>query len=302
MRFESADFKVGLLVLASLAAVVTGVLWLRPKTEEGPRLYVVYDELLGLTDNSPVTLSGFEVGRVEAVEPLFKPGRGLQFRIRLRVIPRFARGDTLLLPRGTRAVLTPPALPVRGFVQGEITLVPPPDSLATADRLLMSGDQLPGEVASTMLADMQKFTQKATPELEATLEKARALMDALVETSTQTARLARASSTLLDSSATQVPRIMAQVERSLGTTDSILHDVKATTPGMKPLLDSVQVLMNESKDMARRANGMMEGWQPSLDRIIRNADTMSVYLNAFTKEVTRKPWKVLTGVKPRKEE
>lgn len=298
MKFESADLKVGTLVLVAIGIAVGGLFWLRPKEERGLVLYTRYERLDGLAEQSDVEMDGFAIGKVDRVEPVPLPRGGLTFRVTMRIDPRFARGDTLFIPAEARARLQPPAIPVKsGFVSGSIVLdLPSRDSLS--GRLLHTGDSLPAATTGSMLADVQKLAREITPQVTQTLTQARELMKVLVRTSTAAAELAEASIGLMDSTKRQVPALLSQVQGSLRVTDSILRDVQRTTPALKPLLDSVQVLVNASKSAATTANGMMTDWRPRLDRIVANSDTISGLLTTFSKEVTRRPWKVITGVKP----
>jgi len=74
-----------------------------------------------------------------------------------------------------------------------------------------------------------------------------------------------------------------------------LHSV---TPATVATLDSVRALLGDSRIAMARATEFLDNNEPQLTSTIANLDQASAVLNNLLREVSRRPIKAITGVKP----
>ncbi len=72
----SREVKIGFVVLVTLAIAVWGYNWLKGNNilTKSRNYYAVYNNVGGLTPNSPVVVNGFQVGQVSDIHLMDKPG------------------------------------------------------------------------------------------------------------------------------------------------------------------------------------------------------------------------------------
>ncbi len=289
MKWEPSDLIVGSVLLAAVAILVGVLVWISPTgAKHSFPVYAHFERVDGIAEKSPVQLGGFTVGRVEAIEPQVTPEGSLTFRLRLNVTRRFASGDILVLPEGTVARLVPPPVPVGpGVIALELPAVP--------GAALSAGAVIPGIRSVSMLEQAQTLTESMGAELLQTVAGTRVLLDSLSHT------VALANSTL-DIAHVALPTIVRTVEADLTAVRALTHDLQlhlgAMLPAAAASLDSVNVLVDDSRRLVRDLSVQFRAHEPTLETMIANLDSTTLLLHHFVRQVTRQPWRAVTGVRP----
>ncbi|MGH7671289.1 MAG: MlaD family protein [Gemmatimonadales bacterium] len=278
------DFYVGLLIVAAIALLVGALIATSGWGERRYDLYLRVASAEGLSQDTRAFVQGLEVGRVRSVSPRVDSVTGtISFVARLSVAQAFADGSSLRLPLGTRAEINAsnplaPAhislqLPDTRGARGARPFLEPGDTIAMGrraspmDKMAEVADALSQRVQETVrqatrtLVRVQATLHDVTPDLESTLGSVATTMgrvDSLVE------RLHRAG--LGDSIAITV----ARTNRLLVRLDSLAGEAR--------------LLTGENREDLRET--------------VTNLTQVSRQLNHFVDQMSRRPYRMLTGVKP----
>lgn len=288
MKWESSDFTVGAVVVAAVVILLGSFLWLSPAVAGNTYpLYTEFDRIDGVNAQSNVVLRGYAVGRVGAIEPRVTEEGNLRFRVQLDIDAQLASGDSLLLPEGTVARLVPP--PVIGA--GYILLETPGHRGGT----LAPGSTIPGSRNTAVIEQVQGMTDNVSGEIISTLTVARSLMDSV------TAAVGTANRALSET-ATLFPPLVDDLHQQLDATAALTADIQrqvnALSPAALATIDSVSALLSDSRALVGRLHGTVTASQPEIASILAHLDTTSILLTHFMREVSEKPLRVLSGVKP----
>jgi ABC-type transporter Mla subunit MlaD len=276
------DFYVGLLIVVAIALVVGALI---ATSGWGERRYDVYLRVAnaeGISPDTKALVQGLEVGRVRSISPAVDSVSGtISFVARLSVAEKFADGSSLRLPRGTRAELdasTPLAPPhinllLPDTVGARRLFVEPGDTLRMSRR--GSAMDKMAEVADELSQRVQEMVRQATQTLVRVQATVRDVTPNIEST--------------LTSVATAMARVDTLVERMhrAGLSDSIA----ATVAGTNRLLVRLDSL-------ARDAAALTSENRADLRSTVMNLTEASRQLNHFVDQMSRRPYRALTGVKP----
>ena len=277
------DFYVGLLIVAAIALVVGALIATSGWGERRYDLYLRVASAEGISQDTKAQVQGLEVARVRSISPTVDSLSGtISFVVRLSVLERFADGSSLRLPIGTRAE-----------VDASTPLVPPhinlrlPDSLVARRRVFLNpGDTIAAsrrgspmdrvaEVADEMSQRVQTLVRQATLTLERVQTTLRDVTPDLQST------LGNVATTM-----GRVDSLVGQVSRA-GIADSIIATV-TTTRTLVARLDS----------LARDAHALTTENRDDLRETVTNLAELSRQMNHFVDQMSRRPYRMLTGVKP----
>jgi len=273
---------VGLLIVVTIAVVVGALI---ATSGWGERRYDVYLRVAnaeGISPDTKALVQGLEVGRVRSISPTVDSTSGtISFVARLSVAEKFADGSSLRLPRGTRAEVdaSTPLAPAH------INLLLP-DTLGARRLFVEPGDTIRmsrrgsamdkmAEVADVLSQRVQEMVRQATQTLARVQSTIRDVAPNLEST--------------LSSVATAMGRVDSLVERlhRAGLSDSIA----ATVAGTNRLLVRLDSL-------ARDASALTSENRADLRATVVNLTEASRQLNHFVDQMSRRPYRALTGVKP----
>ena len=74
--------------------------------------------------------------------------------------------------------------------------------------------------------------------------------------------------------------------------------MNAIGPAALATMDSVTYLLADSRRLVRDLHGTVATTRPEIEDIVARLDTTTVLLTHFVRQVTRRPLRVLSGVKP----
>jgi ABC-type transporter Mla subunit MlaD len=292
MKWERNDRWVGLLLVGGVLLAFASFLWIgRLWDRDVAPLYTDVDAVQGIAAESQIFLNGFNVGRVSDVTPRLDANGRLLFRVKMDVVWRLADGSPMPLKEGLQAKVVPPALDIG---RGIIELVAGPNEGKT----LSPGAVIPSVQQSGTTNRMQLVVDSVGRDMRVAIgqiEKLIAQLGVTVSTATSAMKTTNAMMATVNQ---DVPAIMSSVKTNLASADSLMRSLHTVTPATVATLDSVRALLGDSRIAIAKATTFLDDNQPQLSSTIANLDQASAVLNNLLKEVSRRPIKALTGVKP----
>ena len=294
MKWDNTDLKVGFLVLGALLVGVASVFWVgRIGRQHVAPLYTDVTDVQGIGPESPIFLNGFNVGRVSEVRPRVGDGGQLLFRVRMDILWRLDDNAAMPLHRGLRARIQPPTLDIG---RGSIVLEIPED--ASAKVALRPGEVVPSVKMGGTTNRMQLVVDSVGRDLRLVISQVEKLVQSLDVTVATATSTIRSANTALASVNQEIPGVMSSVKANLASADSLIKSLHAVTPATVATLDSVRGLLGDSRIAIARATDFLDTNEPQIASTLANLDQASAVLNNLLKEVSRRPIKAITGVKP----
>lgn len=290
-EWQRRDLVTGLFVLASVGVILGALVITSGMLHRQYAIYMRAGNAQDLTRDTRVLLQGLAVGRVRQVDPVMDSASGgLSFVARLSIDAAFPNGARVKIPRGTRAVIeqvNPIAPPV-------IQLIVPAAPVG-GEALIATGDTISSErrqgavdVLSGLAADLSK-------ELHATITDTRAML-------TQTTRAAARTTQLVRDATPRVQQALDRLSRSLDRADGVLAEL---SPRIGPTADSLMAVLSDARQAVRRVDALADTAQSivgedrvTLQETLRHLHNSAMLLEHFADQVSRRPTRLLTGVKP----
>jgi ABC-type transporter Mla subunit MlaD len=293
MKWDNTDLRVGLMVIGALLIGVASFLWVGQSFGRNVApLYTDVSDVQGIGAESQVFLNGFNVGRVSDVQPRVGPDGALLFRVRMNVVWRLDGNSRMPLKQGMRARVVPPALDI-----GRGTIVLEAGGLANAADL-KPGDVIPSVQIGGTTNRMQLVVDSVGRDLRLVIGQVDKLVQSLSVTVASATTTMQSANAMMASVNGEMPGIMRGVKANLASADSLMRSLNAITPGTVATLDSVRALLGDSRVAISRATEFLDNNEPQIASTIQNLDQASAVLNNLLKEVSRRPIKALTGVRP----
>ncbi len=292
MKWDNTDLRVGLMVFGALLLGIASFVWIGQRWgREVAPLYTDVSDVQGIGAESPVFMNGFNVGRVSDVSPRVGQSGQLLFRIRMDVAWRLKDKAPMPLREGLRARVVPPALDIgRGTIVLEPAVEPGPS--------LKPGDVIPSMQAGGTTNRMQLVVDSVGRDFRLVLASVEQLVKSLEVTVASATSTMKSANGMLAVVNQDIPVIMSSVRANLASADSLMRSLHSVTPATVATLDSVRALLGDSRIAIARATSFLDANEPQLSSTIANLDQASAVLNNLLKEVSRRPIKALTGVKP----
>lgn len=283
------DFIVGLVIVGAIAVVVGALLATSGWGERRYDLYVRTANADGLTADSKVVLQGLVVGRVVNVSPrVDSTTRTISFVTKLSVMERFPSGANLRLPLGTRGQLEP-ASQISTEMLIRLIL---PDSTRLGVTLLEAGDTIDADRKASVLDQVAEAAQHLSKEVEGVIHRTNQTLehvDGLLATATGVIRDVKPS----------VEATLQDVASTMGRVSAL---VQRLDPGLADSVSSALALSNRLllrlDSLAARASDMTMENRADVRTAVANLTQLTRQLNHLTEEVSRRPYRFLTGVKP----
>ena len=277
------DFSVGLLIVVTIAIVIGALIATSGWGERRYDLYVRTASADGISRGTAVVIEGLDVGQVTSISPRVDSAtRHISFVAKLSVKERFEDGSRLQLPFGTRAELVQasqisPAVAIRLIL---------PDSVHAHHTYLHAGDTLDSRRRGSALDAVAEVADQLSQRVQE-----------MVRTATQT--LVRVQSTLRDVTP-DVERTLSGVAATMGRVDSVVNRF-----AQRGLADSVTAAVTNTNrlllrldSVAREAHTLTAENRADLRSTVTNLTEASRQLNNFVDQMSRRPYRAFTGVKP----
>lgn len=280
------------MVFGALVLGIVSFLWVgRQWGRNVAPLYTDVADVQGIGEESPVFLKGFNVGRVSQVSPHVGPTGQLLFRLRMDIVWRLADDAPVPLHEGLRARVVPPALDIG---RGSILL----ESDGHRGPALKPGDVVPSVQIGGTTNRMQLVVDSVGSDLRLVIASVERLVKSLDVTVASATATMKSANSMLASVNQEIPGIVSSVRANLASADSLIRSLHTVTPATVATLDSVRALLGDSRIAIARATEFLDANEPQLTSTIANLDHASAVLSNLLKEVSRRPIKALTGVKP----
>ena len=284
------DFYVGLLIVGAIALVVGALIATSGWGERRYDLFLRVASADGLSQDTKVSVQGLAVGRVSSVSPrVDSVTRRISFIAQMSVKERFADGSILRLPSGTRAEIVQPSQ-ISPAMEVQLVL---PDTLGRTRMYLQAGDTIDSRRKGGALDAFAQVASDISNDLKDALRQTTRTLVRVQSTVTQTERTLREVTP-------NVERTLGSVATTMGRVDSLIErlhrggfadSVAATVAGTNRLLVRLDSL-------ARDASALTRENRADLRATVMNLTEASRQLNHFVDQMTRRPYRALTGVKP----
>ena len=292
-RWEPGDLPTGILVLGAFALLVAGVIWGNStKVQDLAPLYAEFPTLTGVSTETPVMMNGYKVGHVEDIAPLTDADGRLRFRVKMLVQWHPGGGGMVPYRRGMRVRLIPPAIEVLGTALLKL------EPSTTPGGPLPPGAMVPMIPYVSPFEGAQARVDSLGVEMTHTLTDTRRLLNTLVRTASAATGAATATAGVANSAAQQLEVLAGDTRLRLATADSLMRDVRTLTPSARATADSLQALLGDSRQAVQRLTRLADANEPQLTHTLASLDTTSALLQHFMRQVSDRPLRVLTGVKP----
>jgi len=282
---------VGLVIVGAIAVVVGALLATSGWGERRYALYLRAASAEGLTTDSRVFLQGLEVGRVARVSPrVDSTTRTISFIAKLSIIERFPGGADLRLPAGTKGQLEP-ASQISPSVLIRLVL---PDTGTRSARLLGEGDTINSDRKVPVLEQVAEVAQNLSKEVAEVLHRTHQTLEHVDVILTQ-------ANGLIKDVKPSVQSTLADVSTTMGRVNAL---VQRLDPGLADSVADALALSNHVllrvDSLAAQASQMTTENRQDIRTAVGNLTQLTRQLNHLTEEVSRRPYRLLTGVKPLK--
>ncbi len=254
------------------------------------QLYMQMEQAEGISQDTRVVLQGLEIGRVTSVNPQVDSAAGtLGFLATLTVRERFPDGSRLLLPAGTDA-----AIAQAGVLGGMVIELQMPDS-GLGGPALQAGDTIAADRTPSTVDALGAVAARFQEDVAATLEDTKTLLR-------QTTLLVESTRSAIDQT---TPELLTVVERLVDNLDRTEHILAELGPRVGPLTDSITVavgstraLVVEVQDLVSTTGAITNENRHAIASIVESFERTAQILAHFADQVSRRPLRLLTGVKP----
>ncbi len=297
MKYDRMDVAVGFLVLTFIVGTVFGMgaLTKKAKTIDVDPLYTDVEKLDGLGAQSPVFLSGYQIGRVDDIQPVVERNGKLHFKLRLNIKWTTDQGTYLPLNDGMRARIMPP--PIAVFGSGMIAL----EQVGPMGKALKPGDAVTSITTMALVDQMQHLTDTLTLDVRRTLASARQLLAGADKAIAEATTTARTANEVAIQTRDQLPMLIKSLNTELALVDTTIRRVSDVSPAAMAALDSVRRLVGDSRVTMARLNTLVDRHEPAVTSVMASLDTTSLLLQNFVRQLSEKPLRALTGVSVPKE-
>ena len=277
------DFYVGVLIVATIALVLGALIATSGWGERRYELYVRVISADGISRGTPVVIEGLDVGQVTSVSPRVDSAtRRISFVAKLSVKERFENGSSPQLPLGTRVELVQtsqisPAVAIRLVL---------PDTIRGRRIYLHAGDTLDSRRKGSALEAVAEVADELSQRVQE-----------MVRTATQT--LVRVQSTLREVTP-DVERTLTGVASTMGRLDSMVNrfSQRGLADSVSTAVANTNRLLLRLDSLAHEAHSLATENRSDLRLTVANLTEASRQLNNFVDQMSRRPFRALTGVKP----
>jgi ABC-type transporter Mla subunit MlaD len=250
-----------------------------------------------LKQETPVYLQGLTIGEVKDISPLPDTGERMgppMFVVGLRLRERYANGLPIRLPLGTHAEITSTGL----IGNASISLVVPLNNIRAA---LQPGDTIRGELTQGWTDVVKEVADTLRTQVSGILRDTRRLLASLDRT-------AQSADQELSRTAPEVRRTLASARAALDRLEPLLAQAGTTLTradsGLGQMQDSLTLLLADARRLINHADTLTTSvtdlttdLTPDVRQTLRTMRVMSAKLEYFIDQVSRRPHRLLTGVR-----
>jgi ABC-type transporter Mla subunit MlaD len=296
MRTRTADALVGLLVVGAAVITLVGIVVTRGWTERRITIYMLSPSVQDLKQDTPVYLQGLAIGEVAAISPQADTGLMLapQFLVALRLRERYANGVPIRLPQGTKGQISSSGLIGAASVALDIPRVHTGSAIAP-------GDTIRGELTEGWTDVLKEVADSLRTQVSDILHETRTLLATLDRTASSAQREVAATAPELRATLASARQVLERLDPMLEQTRKT---VASTDERIGVLQDSLTLLLSDTRRLVGHADTLTTSITttanditPDLRQTLQNVHVLSVKLEYFIDQVSRRPHRLLTGVR-----
>jgi ABC-type transporter Mla subunit MlaD len=295
MSQRLSDIMIGTLVIGAAVILVIAFVLTKGWNKQQFDLYMRTESARDLTSDTRVLLQSLPVGEVKAVAPQVDSLTSrLRFIVHLRIDERYQDGTELRLPLGTQADIV--SSNVLGGVSIELRM---PER--TVGRL-EPGDTIPSMVRSSGLDAIAQIADSLRRQIALVLTDTRSLIENLSETVVLAQREIRQTGPEVRETMADVQASLAQLRPTLARADTLMATASGTMGGVS---DSIAATLAQTRSMIAHLDSLaitasaIAGENRTVVRTTaENLFVISAKLEHFLDQVSRRPLRMLYGVRP----
>jgi ABC-type transporter Mla subunit MlaD len=284
------DFIVGISVIVAVGIVIGAFI---ATSGLGERRYDVFLRVAsaeGISADTRVILQGLQVGRVKSVSPrVDSVTRAVSFVARMSIAEKFADGARLQLPVGTRAELVQ-ASQISPAVEVRLLL---PDTVGRMSAVLAAGDTLSATRRGSALEGLTRVADELSTEVREVLRQTHRTLVRMQGTLGEVDERVRAAAPNVDTTLANVARTMERVNTLVAGLER-----QALPDSLGAVLARTNRLLMRLDTLTGTATAISTSHRAAIGETLENLNLLSRQLNHFAAEITKRPYRVLTGVRP----
>jgi ABC-type transporter Mla subunit MlaD len=296
MRTRTADALVGLLVIGAAVITLVAIVVTRGWTERRVTIYMLSSTVEDLKEDTPVFLQGLAIGEVKSISPQVDTihNSRLGFLIALRLRERYANGVPIRLPFGTKGTISSSGLIGAARIALELPRVP-------GGGMLAPGDTIRGETVQGWSEGLKDVVDSLKTQVSDVLHETRSLLATIDRTaSTAQAEIAATGPEIrqtLASTSRVLDRLEPMIEQARTTLASTDTRIGTLQDSLTQLLRDTRTLVNHADTLTATLTQTASDVTPDVRATLKNVYVLSAKLEYFIDQVTRRPHRLLTGVR-----
>ena len=296
IRARTADALVGLLVVGAVAVMLAALAVTRGWTEHRVTMYMLSPSVQDIQQNTPVLLQGLAVGEVAAISPVIDSGTmgPPQFLVELRLRERYANGEAIRLPIGTKAEVSASGL----IGSASIALLVPTGRFVGA---LIPGDTIRATIRQSATDALKEVADSLKTQVSDVLRDTRALLASLERTSNTAEREFRQTGPEVRLALKEIQTATASLEPVMHHADSVLSTlgprVELVQDSMLATLSEARTLLRHSDSLTRSFVGLAEDIRPDIKATTEGIAVVTAKLEYFVDQISRRPYRFFSGVR-----
>lgn len=229
----SKEAKVGAFAVAAIAIMYLGFNYLKGKDflSGTNKYYVMYEDVAGLTKSNPVTINGFNVGRVSNIKLL--QDKHNRILVELDIDDEIILGDTALAK-------------LNSDLLGGVSIVIFPGSLAHP---LEPGDTLNAKIDPDLTELFKESAQPISDNLQITLRKLNILLDDLSGSGEELKKSLESFTKLSNNINARIYENKASLKTTLSEFEKLSKSLNKSVTSLKPTLDNFNVLSDSLSNL-----------------------------------------------------
>jgi ABC-type transporter Mla subunit MlaD len=284
------DLLVGLFVLTALGIIIGTLIVTSGLGDVRYTLYMRTESAQDLNRDTRVLLQGLEIGRVQELSPV-RGGIGgvLSFVGKLSINGKFPDGSAVALPVGSKAVI---AQTSSNPISAPVVQIVVPREIRR--QYLQAGDTIESERRTSTMDQLGDVAQHLSVEVEAALKETRLLL-------VGTNRTVQRTDSMLATTTPLIRNVLTDLAATLERSDHVLATLEPKLPALSDsitaTLSQTRTLLEHLNEVATNANTLATENRITIRQTLDHLHRSSLLMDHFIDQVSRRPVRMLTGVK-----
>ncbi|MEO6067533.1 MAG: MlaD family protein [Gemmatimonadales bacterium] len=292
---RTSDALIGVFVAGTLLILLTAIYFTQGWNRRSWQVYITAASAEGLNSDTKVYLQGLEIGRVNSVSPRIGGTGPLTFLVQLTLDQRFANDSQVQIPLGTRALIAEAS-----FVGGASISLETPSVGGGA--MVQPDDTLDGIPRPSPLGQIAQVADSLARQVSLVLADTRHLLADVDGTVREVRGQVGAAGPRVQSSLASVDAGLKHLEPTLRHAAAL---AAAADSGFGPLQDSLSRTLAAARQLLLRLDTLTGTTQQmasdnraDIRTTVAQMKVVGLQLEYFLEQVSRRPLRMITGIKP----